>query len=272
LEELAPHSFATFQQIHGDNYDGSAAEIMPFLIDLEIDDPVLAEARDWLAEWDFQMYMDSAHAPLYAYFWARLMDNLYNDQFAGVYRSNGNSNHWWATYLLMQDPDNAWWDDSSTDDVVETRDDILLRSFEEAYAATVEALGEDRDQWRWGTLHTTTFVSNPLGESGIGPVEAIVNRGPVAVSGTGDAVNAMGWSASGDFTSGAGPSERAVYDLSDWGNSRSMHPTGQSGHPISEHYDDMIEPWRHIEYHVMLWSREQVEEVAVSTLILTPGE
>ena len=273
LEELQPHNFATFQQIHGDNYSGSAAEIMPFLIALEITDPTLAEARDWLAGWDLQSHMDSPDAPLYAFFWTRLMDNLYNDQFGDLYSASGDNNEWWATYLLMQEPDNAWWDDVNTADVVETRDDILLRSFEEAYTATVVALGENRDEWRWGTLHTITFVHQPLGQSGVEPIERMVNQGPFAVSGTSGVINNLGWStASGDFTTAAGPSERVIYDLSDWGNSQSMHTTGQSGNPNSPHYADMIDPWRNIEYHSMLWTREQVEAAAVETLILMPGE
>ena len=273
LEELAPHNADTFGQIHSDNYDGSAAEIMPFLAELEIEDTELAAARDWLVEWDYQFNMDSPQAPLYAFFWTRLMDNLYNDQFGDLDKAGGSQNEWRATYLLMQEPDNAWWDDFATDGVTESRDEIMLLSFGEGYAATVEALGENRDEWQWGTLHTITFVSSPIGQSGIGPVENMVNRGPVAVGGTGSAINAMSWSAASDgFTTSHGPSMRAIYDLSDWDNSLTIHPTGQSGHPISFQYESMIEPWRNIEYHPMLWSRENVEAAAVSTLTLTPGE
>lgn len=272
LEELAPHNADTFAQIHGDNYDGSAAEIMPYLAELEIDDAEMAEMRDWLLEWDFQTHMDSAHAPLYANFWVRLMDNLYNDQLEGVTRAGGNGNYQWGTFLLMEEPDHAWWNDVTTEDTAETRDEILLRSFTEGVAATLELLGEDREAWRWGDIHTITFVSNPLGLSGVEFIENRVNRGPFAVSGTGNAVNAMGWStSSGDFTTRSGPSERAIYDLSNWDNSLTIHPTGQSGRPDSPHYDDMIDPWRNIEYKPMLWSREQVEAAAVSTLVLTPG-
>jgi len=49
-----------------------------------------------------------------------------------------------------------------------------------------------------------------------------------------------------------------------------MHTTGQSGHPFHRHYDDMIDPWRNIEYHPMLWTRGQVEAAVVDYLILTP--
>src|SRR5690606_10678397 len=100
----------------------------------------------------------------------------------------------------------------------------------------------------------------------------VVNRGPVALSGDDESVNATGWNAgSGSFDVSTGPSERVVYDLSDWTRSLSVNTTGQSGHPYSLHYDDQIDLWRHIEFKPMLWSREQVEAAAASTLVLVPG-
>ena len=42
-------------------------------------------------------------------------------------------------------------------------------------------------------------------------------------------------------THGAG--FRAVYDLSDLDNSRFVIATGQSGHPLSPHWGDMVETW-----------------------------
>src|SRR5262245_14524035 len=155
------------------------------------------------------MQMDSPQAALYAEFWVRLIDNLFNDQLEGIRMAGGDGRQMWATYLLMQKPDDVWWDDVNTRDMTETRDDILIRSFREAYDATVKALGADRSKWKWGSLHTTTFVSNPLGVSGIDLIESIVNRGPVATSGSIDAVNATSWSAaSGNFGARSGPSER----------------------------------------------------------------
>ena len=273
IEELAPHSADTFIQMHGDNYDGSAAEVLPFVLDLAVEDETLTDLLQWLGEWDNQMHMDSPQAAFYAHFWVRMVDNLYNDRLAEAgRRADGANNEWWAAYLLLQDPDNPWWDDTRTSET-ETRDDILLKSLNEALANITAELGEDRDTWRWGDLHTTTFVSDPLGQSGLPPIERIVNRGPVATSGTGSAINATGWSAaSPGFEAYALPSERVIYDLSDWDASLSMHTTGQSGHPASTHYDDMIDPWRLIEYRPMVWSREAVEAATVNTLVLEPGE
>jgi penicillin amidase len=170
----------------------------------------------------------------------------------------------------------VWWDDTSTTAVTETRDDILKASLAEALESTTAQLGEDRAQWRWGALHTASFISNPLGLSGISLIEDIVNRGPVAVSGGAEIVNATSYSAwralqTGQFEVGGHPSMRTIIDLGDWDNSLSILPTGQSGHPFSPHYADQIELWRNTQYHPMWFSRAAVENAAKDRLVLSPS-
>jgi penicillin amidase len=271
IVQLAPHTVETFQAIQGDNKNISATEILPYLAQIAFEDVALADARDWLLDWDYQMHMDSPQAALYAEFWKSLVRHTYDDEFRDLHQATGNDNELWATYQLMTEPDNAWWDDVTTQDVRETRDDILIGAFSEAYSNTIFALGNDRSAWRWGDLHTATFVSVPLGLSGITAVENVVNRGPVATSGGGEIINATNWSASSeDFEVTNLPSMRMIVDVGNFDNSRTIHTTGQSGNPLSPHYSDMIDTWRMIQYHPMLWSREQVEAAGVNKLTLLP--
>lgn len=264
------HTIATVQTIQTDNKHLGAVEVMPYLVALTIDDADLASARDWLAEWDFMSSADSAQAAYYNTFWERLMHLLFDDQLGEDYEAGGSSQQWWATTLLLQDPENLWWDDASTPDVTETRDDILLRALDEGYDNAVQALGADRDAWRWGALHGAVFVSQPLGVSGIDLVEGIVNRGPHPTGGGASIVNATSWNATNDdFNITSLPSYRMIVDLGDLDASVNMHTTGQSGHPYSQHYDDMIEPWATYQYKPMRFSRAQVEAAASSTLTLT---
>jgi penicillin amidase len=279
LEESAKHILDSFQRIHGDNKSLNAEELMPYIASLPIDDAELAGARNWLTEWDFHFDMGSSRAVLYAQFWARLMDNLFNDQLLHEQldedvKAYGTDSDMRAVFLLMEDPQNAWWDDVRTTDVVETRDDILLKSLQEGYVNAKAELGKDKEKWRWGDLHTATFVSMPLGESGVGLIEGMVNRGPFSVGGSMAAVNNTAWLANYEdrgFEVIFLPSMRMVCDLSDLSRSVSGHTTGQSGHPYSRHYDDMIDLWRNIGYHSMLWTREQVEAASVAVLVLNPS-
>jgi penicillin amidase len=63
---------------------------------------------------------------------------------------------------------------------------------------------------------------------------------------------------------------RAIYDMSNLGNSRTIHTTGQSGHPYHEHYDDFIPLWLNGQYHPQLWDRAEIEKQTEGVLTLTP--
>ncbi|MGD2163383.1 MAG: penicillin acylase family protein, partial [Anaerolineales bacterium] len=124
--------------------------------------------------------------------------------------------------------------------------------------------------WRWGDLHTATFIKLGLGQSGIAPLERLLNRGPFEVAGSGGVPNATGYSLGTPYEVSSVPSQRMIVDLQYFENSLGMHTTGQSGHAFHRHYTDMIDPWRDIEYHPMLWTRGQVESAVDDLLTLTP--
>ena len=278
LEANTPHTVESYQRIQGDNKLISVEEVAPYLAALRFDDRELADARDWLLKWDCQFDAESPQAALYAEFWSRLVDHLFNDQLAGAElagedKAYGGDRDMWVTRVLLSDPGNPWWDNAATEGVVETRDDTLIRSFKEGYANTAAALGKDRSKWRWGDLHKATFVSIPLGASGVGLIEGMVNRGPFSVGGTTAAINNTAWGVGSDeaFEVLWLPSMRVIVDLADFTQSVTVHTTGQSGHPYSPNYDDMIDLWRGIGYHPMLWTREQVEAAAKADLRLVPA-
>jgi penicillin amidase len=83
-----------------------------------------------------------------------------------------------------------------------------------------------------------------------------------------DTVNNTGYSLNDPYGVVIVPSYRQIVDLGDFTRSVSMHTTGQSGHPYHRHYGDMIDPWRNIEYHPMLWQRAYVEADAEGVLVL----
>jgi penicillin amidase len=270
LKQNAPNSIKTYQQIQGDDKNLDAQLITPYLAALKIDPGSLANMRDFLTSWNFQMNMTSGQAALFGEFDAKLLSNLFGDQLpADVQFDN---HEVWSAVQLMAKPDNSWWDDASTKDKVETRDDILLKSLQQAVDAATTAMGNNPADWQWGKIHQATFVSNPLGASGIDLIEKLVNRGPVAVSGSNDTVNATSWDpSSGNFSVVEMPSMRMIVDLANMDNSLTIDTTGQSGHPSSPHYDDMIDAWRNIQYHPMLWSRDKVEAGTATRLILNPA-
>ena len=246
-----------------------AEEVQPYLANLQPEDASLRSALDFLLGWDLQTGMDSPQAALFEVFWARLVANTWADHLG--YQPSGGGNVAWATQLLLAQPDNPLWDNPNTD-TTETRDDVLLQSLQEAVAEMTAAQGSDQTAWRWGDLHTATFVSQPLGQSGIGLIESLFNGGPVPTSGSWDTINRTNWyTNNGYVVAGSISSMRMIVDLSNLDASRSMHTTGQSGHPFSPYYTDMIDPWRLVEYHPMRFGADSVESGALDHFTLNPA-
>lgn len=258
---------AYIQQMHGDNMDLLAVEIIPILMDTPLDNDDLVEIRDLLQGWNYQMDMDSAPAALYAAFWKHLLSFTFEDQLPEYFWPDGGT-HWMAvTRQILNDPTNPWWDDQTTPEV-ESRDDIFSRSLEAALSELKKIAGKDPSKWAWGDLHTLTFYNQVMDSFPL--INKAFNRGPFRTSGGSAIVNATSWSTQDTFEVPWLPSERAIMDLSDWQSSQSIHPTGQSGHAYHPHYIDMADPWRLIEYHPQHWERRAIEADSEGHLRLIP--
>ena len=262
-------SLEDLQAIQGDSTPVYAQDVLPYLLALSSDDPRLAEALDLLRNWDGQAVRDSAGAALFEAFRLHLIDLTFGDELGEQLLGRARGTAGVALVGLLANEISPWFDDVTTPRV-EMRDDILLKALEEAVEELTKKLGRDMSRWRWGDLHTATFENQSLGQSGIALIEAIFNRGPVPVDGTLATVNNTGYSLNKPYAVSVVPSYRQIVDLGDFTRSVSMHTTGQSGHPYHSHYDDMIDPWRNIEYHPMLWERTDVEADAEGVLVLKP--
>lgn len=269
IEELTPISGDDMKAIQGDNLSVWTREILPYVTALSSDDPRVAQALDLLRAWDGQSRRDSAAAALFESFRLHLVERTFQDDLGDSLLRQAKALVIYALEDLIADPQSAWFDDRRTP-ARETRDEVVRQALEDAVAELTERLGPDMGKWRWGDLHTTTFKNQTLGQSGIAWIERIFNRGPVATDGTAGTVNNTAYNLNAPYAVRSGPSYRQIVDVGDWSRSVSMHTTGQSGHPFHRHYDDMIDPWRNLQYHPMLWSRTEVEAQAESLLLLTP--
>lgn len=266
----APVDIPFIQQMQGDNRDLNAETLVPILLALPLNNEYLENARELLQGWNYQADMDSAPAALFESFWKHLLDATFRDDLPSEYWPGGGSRWFEVMRNLVEQSDSLWWDDRSTTEKVENRDDIFLLAFSAALEEMDSDWGEDTTEWAWGDLHTVSFRNPTLGESGIAPIETLFNRGPYRTSGGESIVNATGWDATKSYEVDWVPSQRMIVDLSDLGGSLSIHTTGQSGHAYHPHYVDMVELWRNIQYHPMLWERSEVEEDSEGHLRLVP--
>ena len=66
------------------------------------------------------------------------------------------------------------------------------------------------------------------------------------------------------------PGYREIIDLSPANDSRFQTDVGQSGHPLSRHYDDFLQDWRAVKHRKMRMERADIERGALGRLRLTP--
>jgi penicillin amidase len=264
-----PIDAAYIQKMQGDDKDLEAEILVPILFQIPMNDSSLEEARSLFQSWDFQDKMDSAPAALFAVFWKHLLTGTFHDELPEGELPSGGSRWFRVIQNLVTQPNSSWWDDHTTPQV-ETRDQIFQLAFQAAVKELQAGYGKNPSNWAWGELHQVTFRNATLGESGIAPIEALFNRGGFRTSGGSSIVNATGWDASESYAVASLPSMRMIVDLSNLSASLSIHTTGESGHAYHPNYIDMADLWRKIEYHPMLWDRQQVEAASKNYLKLLP--
>ncbi len=111
---------------------------------------------------------------------------------------------------------------------------------------------------------------HPLG--GVRVLRIFFNRGPFPVGGDMTTPNQTG--SVPKLPPGlvnVAATYRQIYDVGAWENAQTVIHTGQSGHPMSDQYDDQMGMWREGVYHAMPWSQEAVDAAAVHRLSLQPS-
>ena len=272
LAASAPVDADVSAAIQLDTYDASAAIVVPHVLALAPDDPAIEPMQAVLSRWaevsqPFQMDADSAGAAAWAATWRHLL-LLTFDELPEPVTAEGNGRYFEVIRRLLERPDDPWWDHSETD-AEESSGDILRRAVIEAHAELSEQLG-DPDGWRWGDLHVTVFENQTLGQSGIGPIEALFNRSaPRDVGGGAAIVNATSWAATLGYQTLATPSMRFVIDMADPDAALAVHAPGQSGHAFHANYADLIDDWTEGELRPLPYTPDRFEPAR--TLRLEPG-
>ncbi|GAB4545677.1 MAG: penicillin acylase family protein [Anaerolineae bacterium] len=268
LKAEPKHTLASFTRMQADNYNGFAARVMPIILTLSFGTEVPQTVLDAMSKWDYQMHADSPEAALYGMFERRLVNHVWSDWLGRS--QNPIDIAMYRTEALLDRPNAKWWDDLETPNTVETRDEILLNAFKQAYAEGVTRMGQDFTTWRWGTLHRIDFVSNPLGLSGISLIEQYVNVTDLPVSGSNLSINATAnyGSDEDEYAVTSGSALRMIVDMNHPNDGVGIHPTGQSGHPADANYRSMVSDWQTFRYTVLQMRRDEIERSAANTLIL----
>ncbi|MDN5731607.1 MAG: penicillin acylase family protein [Yaniella sp.] len=248
-------------ELHMDNEFPAADALQEAYASIDVDDAEVQEAIALLADWDGQNDPDSAGAAFANVLWNHVTHAMVRTQETDIPRDDQSR---YAVFFKAQleDPESPWWGDS--------QEQLLTDAAVTAYAELTDEQGSNSQDWNWGDLHALTLTHESFGTSGIGPIEALFNRGPYPVGGGSGVVNATGWDLDEGYATTTVPSMRMVVDVDDWDNSVWHNLTGTSGHAFHPNYTDQAQDWADGEQYPWNYSADVLEQHWEDTLVLQP--
>ena len=173
---------------------------------------------------------------------------------------------------VFRDVDGAGiWCDVRQSAPVETCPQMSLLALDDALLWIEETWGTQLESLRWGDAHQATHDHLVLGEVPLLRYVVNIRQSP---SGGGNTLlrGRTKGEGSDPFHIVHGAGYRGVYDFADPDSSVFIISTGQSGHFLSRHYDDMAQLWRRGEYIPMSLDANLARAGAVGVTRLIPRD
>jgi len=264
-------SVEDMSRIQLDTRNGFAPTFVPYLLEILLPSQYLSAGQRLLQNWEFRQPAGSAAASYYNAVWRQTLALTFHDQLRESLWPDGGDRWFELMRELLDDPHNSWWDNADTETMVETRDDILYQAMVDARNELVRLQARRAADWTWGHQHHMDLESQTLGQSDIGLVRWLFNRGGYEVAGGDSLVLATGWTAPNGYAVDWAPSMRMVVSLGDFDASRWINLTGVSGHAFGSHYVDQTDLWVEGKTLPWLFSRGEVVDSGKDTLTLVPS-
>ncbi|UWQ19220.1 penicillin acylase family protein [Jannaschia sp. M317] len=227
-------------------------------------------ALQLLAAWNGEM---SEHLPeplIYAAWMRALQDRLIRDDLGPLADEYTRLEPLLIERVYRNIDGAGAWCDIIQSSQVETCTDIARLALDDALQLLDETYGGRVEAWRWGDAHEARHDHAVLGD--VPFLGAVVN---IRQSTSGGDNTLQRGRLSGEmptpFANVHAAAYRGVYDFADPESSVFITATGQSGHPLSQHYDDLGELWRRGEYIPMTLDPALARAGAVGVTTLRPA-
>jgi penicillin amidase len=258
-----------FKAIQLDQHSEMAEKYLPgMLMSLSgyaVMSEVEKQAFEILSEWDYDMNGRSPAAAVFEKLYWHFVRCIYSDELGSEFFTDLNgvtSITRNATDQLIDSKISPWFDDVTTPDKTEDFNATVRCAFTAAIAELSAQLGNDPESWEWGKLHALV-LAHPLSSVAVLDQIFALNRGPFPVGGSFHTVSPYSYDNNKPFDANHGSSHRHIFDLSNWDNSLTVIPTGNSGIPASPHYCDQTERYVNGKYHADYFSKEKIVENAM---------
>ncbi len=150
LEREGTLSVDAMARLQLDDRNPMAPTLVPALLAVDLPRGYHSDGQRLLRHWDFGQPADSAAAAYYNVVWSNLLRLTFQDELPESAWPDG-GDRWFAVVSgLLDRPNASWWDDVTTDDVRETRDDILRQAMLDARDELTRREALDPDDWTLG--------------------------------------------------------------------------------------------------------------------------
>lgn len=264
---LTPDDFRAMQ---ADTYSRHAAALLPLLLQhvdaADADDKIAVEL---LRGWTYDAHRDSPAAAIFSAWFLELAPAIAGDDLGDSlitrYRGRYSSVTRFVIAALTRN-DEVWCDNVTTSGKESCRDTVTA-ALHNGVAKLKQLMGSNLHEWKWGTVHTVVFPHQGL--DAVSALRPFLNRS-IPNGGDWSTVNVGAVDSAYPYEQRAVPGYRQIVDLSPGNDSRFMDAVGQSGHFLSRHYDDFVEPWQAVEYRRMRQDRAHIDKGAIGVLRLKP--
>ncbi len=218
-----------FQQLQNDNYSIHAENIRDVLVNnvtfsslTDREKKALALFKAWTYRYDAREIAPS----IFEWWHKALAQGIWSDEFTDTSYPMVIPSRDRTVDLLISNENSRWYDDINTDRI-ESKKDIITKTFKATIDSLYKSYGEMGIKWQWGHVKGTN-IPHLAKISGFGTKTLFTG-------GSKTAVNAISQT--------TGPSWKMIVSLGDKVNAFGLFPGGESGNPGSFYYDNMVEKW-----------------------------
>ncbi len=228
-------------------------------------------ALELLVNWNGEMYEHLPEPLIYAAWMRALQARLIRDELGPLADELNYLEPLFIERVFRNIDGAGVWCDVAQSSNVETCAEMAMAALDDALLWIDETYGTALESLQWGDAHQATHDHGVLGE--VPMLRYFVNIHQ-STSGGDFTLNRGGTLGSGPtpFRNVHGAGYRGVYDFADPDSSVFVISTGQSGHFLSRHYDDMATLWRRGEYVPMSLDVGLARAAAVGITRLLPRE
>jgi penicillin amidase len=273
------HSRESFVEIQTDAVSEAARVLLPLIArDLWYSgEPAAAdslerrrqEALERLANWNGEMSEHTAEPLIYAAWLRALKRRLAQDELGALVGLIPASEPVFIERIYRDADGAAAWCDVTQTTAVETCTEMSRRALDDALTELAESYGPRIEGWRWGDAHQALHRHQTLGTLPL--LRSFANIRQSTAGGDHTLLRGQMTGAGAEpYLNVHAAGFRAVYDFSDPDSSLYVMATGESGHPLSRHYDDLAAIWRRSEYVPMSLDPSFARAGAVGVTRLLP--